>query len=110
MTTNINEIIANLPPERQAKIQARAAELIAEEATLQNLRQARELTKLKVAELLNFPQESITQLEDRADLLVSTLQEHIAAIGGELSLVVEFKDRPSIKMTSLKSFGDSTAS
>jgi adenylate kinase len=38
MTTNINEIIANLPPERQAKIQARAAELIAEEETLQNLR------------------------------------------------------------------------
>jgi adenylate kinase len=108
--TNINEIISNLPPDRQAKIQARAAELIAEEATLQNLRQARELTKLKVGELLDFPQERITQLEDRADLLVSTLQEYIAAIGGELSLVVEFKDRPSVKMTSLKSFGDSTTS
>jgi Helix-turn-helix domain len=110
MTTNFNEIIANLPPERQAKIQARAAELIAEEETLQNLRQARELSKLRVAELLDFPQESITQLEDRADLLVSTLQEYIAAIGGELSLVVEFKDRPSVKMTSLKFFGDSSTS
>jgi hypothetical protein len=108
MTTSTNEIIANLLPERQAKIQARAA-LIVEEA-LQNLRQARELSKLRVAELLDFSQESITQLKDRADLLVSTLQEYIAAIGGELSLVVEFKDRPSIKMTNLKFFGDSSTS
>jgi hypothetical protein len=45
MTTNINEIIPNLSPERQAKIQARAAELIAEEATRINLRQARELSR-----------------------------------------------------------------
>jgi hypothetical protein len=45
MTTNINEIIPNLPPERQAKIQARVAELIAEEATRQNLCQARELSR-----------------------------------------------------------------
>jgi Helix-turn-helix domain len=106
MTVNINEIIANLPPERQAKICDRAAELIAEEMTLQNLRQAKELTKIRMAELLNFPQENISQLEDRADLLVSTLQGYIAEMGGELSLVVEFKDRPPVKMTSLKSFGD----
>jgi hypothetical protein len=106
MTVNINEIIANLPPDRQAKIRDRAAELIAEEMTLQNLRQAKELTKIRMAELLNFPQENISQLEDRADLLVSTLQGYIAEMGGELSLVVEFKDRPPVKMTSLKSSGD----
>ncbi|MEK0179337.1 hypothetical protein [Microcoleus anatoxicus] len=43
------------------------------------------------------------RLERRADLLVSTLQSYIAAMGGELSFVVEFKDRPPVKITGLKS-------
>jgi hypothetical protein len=41
MTVNVNDIIASLQPDLQAKIKARAAELIAEEMTLQDLRKAR---------------------------------------------------------------------
>jgi adenylate kinase len=33
MTVNVNDVIASLPAERQAKIRARAAKLIAEEMT-----------------------------------------------------------------------------
>jgi transcriptional regulator with XRE-family HTH domain len=103
MTVNINDIIASLPPDRQAKIKARAAELIAEELTLQDLRKAREFTQIRMAELLNMRQENVSRLERRADLLVSTLQSYIAAMGGELSLVVEFKDRPPVKIAGLTS-------
>ncbi len=35
--------------------------------------------------------------------LISTLQRYIAAMGGELSLVVEFKDRSPVKISSLTS-------
>jgi transcriptional regulator with XRE-family HTH domain len=101
MTVNVNDIIASLPPDRQAKIKARAAELIAEEMTLQDLRKAREFTQIRMAELLNMRQENVSRLERRADLLVSTLQSYIAAMGGELSLVVEFKDRPPVKIAGL---------
>jgi hypothetical protein len=38
--------------------------------------------------------------------LVSTLQSYIAAMGGELSLVVEFKDRPPVKIAGLMSMMD----
>jgi transcriptional regulator with XRE-family HTH domain len=106
MTINVNDIIASLPPDRQAKIKARAAELIAEEMTLQDLRKAREFTQIRMAELLNMRQENVSRLERRADLLVSTLQSYIAAMGGELSLVVEFKDRPPVKIAGLTSMID----
>ena len=106
MTINVNDIIASLPPDQQAKIQARAAELIAEEMTLQDLRKAREFTQIRMAELLNMRQENVSRLERRADLLVSTLQSYIAAMGGELSLVVEFKDRPPVKIAGLMSMID----
>jgi hypothetical protein len=56
-----------------------------------------------MAELLNMRQENIFRLECRADLLVSTLQSYITAMGGELSLVVEFKDRPPVKIAGLTS-------
>lgn len=103
MTINVNDIIASLPPDRQARIKARAAELIAEEMTLQDLRKAREFTQIRMGELLNMRQENVSRLERRADLLISTLQSYIAAMGGELSLVVEFKDRSPVKIAGLTS-------
>jgi hypothetical protein len=54
-------------------------------------------------ELLNIRQENVSRLERCADLLVSTLQSYVAAMGGELSLVVEFRDQPSVKIAGLTS-------
>jgi transcriptional regulator with XRE-family HTH domain len=103
MTMNVNDIIASLPPDRQSKVRARATELIAEEMTLQDLRKAREFTQIRIGELLNMRQENVSRLERRADLLVSILQSYIAAMGGKLSLVVEFKDRSPVKIAGLTS-------
>ena len=103
MTSNINHIIASFSADRQTKIKARVTELIAEEMTLQDLRKAREFTQIRMGELLNMRQENVSRLERRADLLISTLQSYIAAMGGELSLVVEFKDRSPVKIAGLTS-------
>lgn len=101
MTISLKTVMENLPPEQRTKVEQRAAELIAEEMTLQDLRRAREFTQIHMGELLNMRQENVSRLERRADLLVSTLQSYIAAMGGELSLVVEFKDRPPVKISGL---------
>jgi transcriptional regulator with XRE-family HTH domain len=101
MTISLKTVMENLPPEQRAKVEQRAAELIAEEMTLQDLRKAREFTQIRMGELLNMRQENVSRLERRADLLVSTLQSYVAAMGGELSLVVEFKDRPPVKISGL---------
>jgi transcriptional regulator with XRE-family HTH domain len=103
MTISLKTVIDNLPPEQRARVEKRAAELIAEEMTLQDLRKAREYTQIRMAELLNMRQENVSRLERRTDLLISTLQSYIAAMGGELSLVVEFKDRPPVKIAGLTS-------
>jgi hypothetical protein len=49
MPTNANTIIAKLSPARRKKVEARAAQLVAEEMTLRELRQARKLIRVRVA-------------------------------------------------------------
>jgi transcriptional regulator with XRE-family HTH domain len=101
MTISFKTVMENLPPAQREQVEKRSAELIAEEMTLQDLRKAREFTQIRMAELLNMRQENVSRLERRADLLLSTLQSYISAMSGELSLVVEFKDRPPVKILGL---------
>jgi DNA-binding XRE family transcriptional regulator len=89
---NINEIIGALPAERRAKIAARTAELIGQEMALQHLRVARRLTQQSIAKVLGVGQDSISRLESRSDMLLSTLRTYVEAMGGSLKLVAEFPD------------------
>lgn len=97
----LTEIMKELPAERRDKINARSETLIAEEMTLRDLRKARDLTQVKMAEVLGVGQESISRLEGRADMLLSTLRGYIHALGGELDVVARFPDRPSVSLSSL---------
>jgi len=92
MTANINDKIKRLKPALRTKAERRADELIAEEMTLRELRRARELTQVRMAKTLGVSQDSISRLEKRSDLLLSTLQKTVEAMGGHLSLVAEFPD------------------
>jgi DNA-binding XRE family transcriptional regulator len=94
--TTLKEKLNQLSPERRAKVQARAGQLMAEELSLRDLRLARKLTQEKMAELLQIRQEGVSRLEKRSDLHLSTLRQVIQAMGGELRLVVEFPDRPPV--------------
>ena len=49
-----------------------------------------------MAELLQVDQGNISCLEQRTDLMISTLQKYIAAMAGDLKLVVEFVNRPPV--------------
>ena len=46
------KILATFPPARKRKIKKRAAELIAEEFTLRDLRKAKQITQQEVAHLV----------------------------------------------------------
>jgi DNA-binding XRE family transcriptional regulator len=96
MPKNVDEIIGDLSPARRKKIETRAAELIAEEMTLRQLRRARKLTQVRVAKTLGITQDSVSRLEKRSDLLLSTLRKTVEAMGGNLSLVAEFSDRAPV--------------
>lgn len=90
----------------KAQIHERAQELRTEYATLQDLRKARELTQERMAEMLHIKQENVSRLEKRSDLLLSTLRSYIAAMGGDLKLIVEFPGRPPV---TLIGFGELTS-
>jgi len=101
MAKKLNEIMEKLPRTRQDKIAARATELIGIEMTLKDIRKARQLTQERMAELLGIRQDSISKLEKRTDLLVSTLRSYVNAMGGELQIIVEFPDRPPVVLSGL---------
>ena len=96
-----DEFIAQLPPERQARIAARAKELIAEEMTLRDLRKARDLTQVQIASLLGIGQDHVSRLEQRSDMLLSTLASYVKSMGGDLKLIVTFPDRAPVALASL---------
>ncbi len=101
MSTNVHKKIKSLSANRRKKIEARAAELIAEEMSLRDLRKALTLTQKRIAETLGIGQDSVSRLEKRSDLLLSTLRSYIEAMGGRLSLIAEFPDREPISLSGL---------
>ena len=102
MTRNIRDVIKTLPIAEQRAIAKRAAELMAEEMTLQELRRAREITQVKMAKKLGIAQKQISEIERRTDMHISTLRRSIEALGGTLTLVAEFPDRKPVKLTGIK--------
>ncbi|MCL1860904.1 MAG: helix-turn-helix domain-containing protein [Proteobacteria bacterium] len=94
MAISFDEVFAEFPSERQTKIVARAQEL----ATLRDLRLAADLTQCDLAATLNVGQETISRLEKRSDMLLSTLRRYVEGMGGQLDLVVRFPDRPPMSL------------
>jgi len=99
--TNLERIRKELSRARRKKVAARAAQLVAEEMTLQELRRARKLTQVRMAKALGISQDGISKLEKRSDLLLSTLRKAVAAMGGSLSLVAEFPDRDPVVLSGI---------
>lgn len=101
MATNVDDKIKKLRPAQRKKVEARADELIAEEMTLRELRNARKLTQVRVAKQLGITQDSVSRLEKRSDLLLSTLRKTVEAMGGSLTLVAKFPDRAPVLLSGI---------
>ncbi len=101
MPTNIDVKIKRLSPGQRKKVEARAEQLVAEEMTLRELRRARKLTQTRVAKKLGISQDSVSRMEKRSDLLLSTLRKTIEAMGGSLSLVAQFPDRRPVVLSGI---------
>jgi hypothetical protein len=97
----LTDKIAGLSKGRRKKVEARAAELVAVELSLQDLRRAHRLTQARVGQTLNIGHDGVSRLEQRSDLLISTLRSYVEAIGGDLQLIARFPDRPAVAVTGL---------
>jgi len=96
MAQSLDDVLSAFTPAQRARVEARAQELIEEELTLRDLRQAQHLTQERLAELLGVEQENVSHIERRADLLLSTLASYVAAMGGKLRLIAEFPNRKPV--------------
>ena len=101
MPRNVNDIIKQLSPAQRKKVEARAAQLIAEEMTLRELRRARKLSQERVAKELGIGQEGVSKIEKRADLMISTLRKTVEAMGGSLALVAQFPDSEPVILSGI---------
>jgi transcriptional regulator with XRE-family HTH domain len=94
----LDEMIATLPATQRRAVATRAEALIDEELSLRDLRKALQLTQSDVARRLKKGQDAVSRIEQRDDLLLSTLQSYVAAMNGELEVICRFKDRPAIRL------------
>jgi DNA-binding XRE family transcriptional regulator len=92
MAKKLVDVMAALPKDRQEKVLSRAMEL----ATLKDLRQAAQQTQAQMAAALGVRQDTISRLEKRSDMLLSTMRHYVESMGGKLELVAKFPDRPPV--------------
>jgi DNA-binding XRE family transcriptional regulator len=97
----LEQKMAKVGAARRKKIAARAAELVAEELSLRDVRRAHKLTQARVAKALGISQDQVSRLEQRSDLLLSTLRKYVESMGGRLTIIAEFPDRAPVRLSGL---------
>lgn len=91
MAKSYENLRKKMSPEARARAEAGARKLLAE-MPLHELRTARRLTQEQLAETLHIKQASISKMEKRTDMYISTLRKLIEAMGGELRIEAEFPE------------------
>jgi len=85
MARNFNELRAKMDPEHRARNDARIKNGLAE-MPLDDLREAREMTQVQLAEILQVSQGAVSKVERRADMYISTLRNYVRAMGGDVQI------------------------
>jgi len=91
MATKFSTLREKMDPERRERIRKRTEELLAE-LPLQELRQARALSQQELAEVLGLNQATVSMLERRTDMYLSSLRRFVEAMGGKLEISASFPD------------------
>jgi len=65
-------------------------------ATLKDLRKATQHTQDDLAIAMGVGQGTVSRIEKRQDMLVSTLQHYVEGVGGTLQILATFPNRPPL--------------
>lgn len=91
MAKSFETLRKRMSTDRQARVAVRTSELLAT-LPLYEIRQARKLSQVELAEKLHVNQAAVSKIEHRADMYISTLRRHIEAMGGSLVIQAEFPE------------------
>ena len=89
MAKKFNNLKKDMSYSRKKKIDAKIEQAL-EEMTLSELRQNMAVSQESLADVLDTKQSSISKIEHRGDMLLSTLYEYIEGLGGELEIRANF--------------------
>ena len=91
MAKNFKKLQAKMSSGARARSQQRA-EVLLNEMALDELRLARQMTQQHLARVLRISQATISKIERRTDMYVSTLQNMVRAMGGALEIRAVFPE------------------
>jgi transcriptional regulator with XRE-family HTH domain len=94
---NWKDIRATASPETLARAERKTEAMLAS-MDLDELRKARRVTQVELADRLNIQQGNVSRLERRDDMHVSTLREVVEALGGELEITARFPDGQDVRI------------
>lgn len=86
--TNLDDYMAALPADRQQTINDKA-KVLSQSIELAKLRKAKQLKQSELANLMGVSQANISKVESGKDIQLSTLQQYINALGGEVSITAK---------------------
>ena len=86
--TNLDDYMAALPSDRQQTINDKA-KVLSQSIELAKLRKAKQLKQSELANLMGVSQANISKVESGKDIQLSTLQQYINALGGEVSITAK---------------------
>jgi transcriptional regulator with XRE-family HTH domain len=91
MPKNFNTLREKMSPAARERSRV-LAEKYRAQMPLDELREARAMTQTHLAKILGVNQAAVSKMERRADMYVSTLQDFVKAMGGELKITARFPE------------------
>lgn len=91
MRKSFHHLKSKMSSTAQAAVQKKTQQMLAE-MPLQELRQAKQLSQERMAEILVTKQANVSRIERRTDMYISTLRSYIEAMGGKLEIIAKFPE------------------
>ena len=91
-TRKFQELLDEMPAPRRKRIAKRVEQALAA-MPLEEVRRARQMTQIALAQTLGVNQGEVSKIEHRTDVYLSTLAGYVEALGGRLEIRAVFPDR-----------------
>ena len=93
----LNDYVADLPADRQQAINNKS-KVLSQSIELAKLRKTKQLKQTELAAMMGVSQASISKVESGKDIQLSTLQNYVRALGGEVSIIAKMPNNEVILM------------
>ncbi len=84
----LTDYVADLPADRQQSINNKS-KILSQSIELAKIRKTKQLKQIELAAMMGVSQASISKVESGKDIQLSTLQNYVRALGGEVSIIAK---------------------